>query len=173
MANSYLNKTGLQRFYNGIKTKISSKQDTLVSGTNIKTVNNQSLLGSGNITISGGSATFGYTKISALDSAITGGDTLTINLGNYPYNEIIIIFTCQDLNEDVVQIIGTSSTIANIPIFSTLNGVTGSGCIHLVKLGNRWVELSGNYFIWASSTLTIQLQDQQSTTECDVSVYGR
>ena len=33
----------------------STKQDTLVSGTNIKTVNNQSLLGSGNIEIQGGS----------------------------------------------------------------------------------------------------------------------
>ena len=33
---------------------ISSKQDTLVSGTNIKTINNQSLLGSGDITIEGG-----------------------------------------------------------------------------------------------------------------------
>lgn len=33
---------------------ISGKQDKLVSGTNIKTINNQSLLGSGNINISGG-----------------------------------------------------------------------------------------------------------------------
>lgn len=32
-----------------IKTKIDTKQDTLVSGTNIKTINNNSLLGSGNI----------------------------------------------------------------------------------------------------------------------------
>ena len=32
----------------------STKQDTLVSGTNIKTINNQSILGPGNITISGG-----------------------------------------------------------------------------------------------------------------------
>ena len=31
-----------------------SKQDTLISGTNIKTINHQSLLGSGNITIEGG-----------------------------------------------------------------------------------------------------------------------
>ena len=31
-----------------------SKQDLLVSGTNIKTINHQSLLGSGNITIEGG-----------------------------------------------------------------------------------------------------------------------
>lgn len=44
------------------KTKLagidmSTKQDTLVSGTNIKTINNQPLLGSGNITIEGGSTT--------------------------------------------------------------------------------------------------------------------
>ena len=33
---------------------VSTKQDLLVSGTNIKTINNTSLLGSGNITIQGG-----------------------------------------------------------------------------------------------------------------------
>jgi len=36
---------------------ISGKQDVLVSGTNIKTINNQSLLGEGNITIEGGGGT--------------------------------------------------------------------------------------------------------------------
>ena len=36
----------------GDKTTWSGKQDALVSGTNIKTINNQSLLGSGDITIS-------------------------------------------------------------------------------------------------------------------------
>lgn len=36
------------------KTELASKQDTLVSGTNIKTVNGQSLLGNGNIEIQGG-----------------------------------------------------------------------------------------------------------------------
>ena len=37
------------------KTTWSAKQDALVSGTNIKTINNESLLGSGNITIGGSS----------------------------------------------------------------------------------------------------------------------
>ena len=36
------------------KTELATKQDTLVSGTNIKTINGNSLLGSGNITIEGG-----------------------------------------------------------------------------------------------------------------------
>lgn len=40
--------------HSDIRTEVSGKQATLVSGTNIKTINNNSLLGSGNISISGG-----------------------------------------------------------------------------------------------------------------------
>lgn len=36
---------------NDLNTRLNTKQDTLVSGTNIKTINNQSILGSGNITL--------------------------------------------------------------------------------------------------------------------------
>lgn len=36
------------------KTELNTKQDALVSGTNIKTINNQSILGEGNIEIQGG-----------------------------------------------------------------------------------------------------------------------
>ncbi|MDY0206210.1 MAG: hypothetical protein RBR82_06245 [Pseudomonas sp.] len=39
-----------------IQTQIGNKQDTLVSGTNIKTVNSQSLLGTGDIVIESGSS---------------------------------------------------------------------------------------------------------------------
>ena len=42
------------RYVKSIEDVIDSKQDVLVSGTNIKTINNQSLLGSGNISIGGG-----------------------------------------------------------------------------------------------------------------------
>ena len=44
----------LQRQINDLATAISGKQDTLVSGTNIKTVNGNSLLGAGNLEIEGG-----------------------------------------------------------------------------------------------------------------------
>ena len=40
-------------------TALASKQASLVSGTNIKTINNESLLGSGNISISGGGGSGG------------------------------------------------------------------------------------------------------------------
>lgn len=38
---------------NDLKSELNKKQDTLVSGTNIKTINGESLLGEGNINISG------------------------------------------------------------------------------------------------------------------------
>jgi hypothetical protein len=38
----------------GLDTALSGKQATLVSGTNIKTINSTSILGSGNIVVSGG-----------------------------------------------------------------------------------------------------------------------
>lgn len=43
-------------FTGATNTALAGKQATLVSGTNIKTVNNQSLLGSGNIDIQGGNS---------------------------------------------------------------------------------------------------------------------
>ena len=46
------NKPNLSQY--ATQTDLAGKQDTLVSGTNIKTVNNQSILGSGNIDIQGG-----------------------------------------------------------------------------------------------------------------------
>ncbi|MCQ2106555.1 MAG: hypothetical protein MJZ26_12275, partial [Fibrobacter sp.] len=38
----------------GINSRLNTKQDTLVSGTNIKTINGRNILGSGNIVIEGG-----------------------------------------------------------------------------------------------------------------------
>jgi hypothetical protein len=46
-----------------LQTALNAKQATLVSGTNIKTVNGNSLLGSGNLTITGGSGLVGYHNI--------------------------------------------------------------------------------------------------------------
>ena len=50
----YADSSGLSHAFSLIKGAIAAKQDTLVSGTNIKTINNTSLLGSGNISVSGG-----------------------------------------------------------------------------------------------------------------------
>lgn len=54
---------------NAITAATSTKQDTLVSGTNIKTINNESILGEGNITIQGGSGSI------TIDQSLDSGST--------------------------------------------------------------------------------------------------
>ena len=56
-----------------LSNELNLKQATLVSGTNIKTINSTSILGSGNITISGGGIT-----------DTTAKDTLNIPIQSYP-----------------------------------------------------------------------------------------
>lgn len=88
------------------KTEVAGKQDALVSGTNIKTVNGTSLLGSGDITIGGLSGTVGddthpvkivdgaavaVTNALATQSALNGKENTIsptvsqIALGNYGF----------------------------------------------------------------------------------------
>jgi hypothetical protein len=71
------------------QTALDLKQDTLVSGTNIKTINGSSILGSGDLVISGGGASYTDASISALDidwstgttfyKAITASSTFTFS----------------------------------------------------------------------------------------------
>ena len=51
MANKYLDYNGTSYFWGKLKAYF---QEKLVSGTNIKTINNESILGSGNMNIQGG-----------------------------------------------------------------------------------------------------------------------
>lgn len=106
-----------------IKTLIDTKQDTLVSGTNIKTVNNVSLLGSGNITISGSGA---------VDSV--NGKTGTVVLSASDVGAIDIA------NNSTV----TASDALNSVVTTT--GITKSSSGY-VKLGNgliiQWVRIQG------------------------------
>lgn len=66
-----------------INELVDDKQDTLVSGTNIKTINNISLLGSGNISISGGGGAVdsvnGYTGVVVLTASDVGVEAYTAN----------------------------------------------------------------------------------------------
>ena len=51
---TYLDLDGLTTYDGLIKAEIDGRQEALVSGTNIKTINDQSLLGSGNLTVQEG-----------------------------------------------------------------------------------------------------------------------
>lgn len=65
----------------------NTKQDTLISGTNIKTINNTSLLGSGNITIQGGGGTGGVVMVGSFEINNEGHLIATIPDGaSNPYS---------------------------------------------------------------------------------------
>lgn len=96
-------------------SQLNTKQATLVSGTNIKTINGASILGSGNITIEGGSGT-----------SITVDDTLNDTSENPVQNKII--YTALLKKQDVIDFSNSdvySSTQPNgVGIHLKASGVT-------------------------------------------------
>lgn len=105
-----------------IDSKINSKQDTLVSGTNIKTINNQSLLGNGNLTISGGSSS----------SLVVARDVITIS-GNNQLFYIILNYVCTSNAYNTISSSLTSqddlySLASGFKDFNILPVVSGAFC---------------------------------------------
>ena len=107
-------------------TKLSSKQDRLVSGTNIKTINNQSLLGAGNINITGGSPNYRNLTINSganqvvnlnLNSVIIGFcDGKSFSITGYPINEYSGLYDVNIINPNVsfyTDDIQESTTVQN------------------------------------------------------------
>ena len=77
--NELTNKPDLSQY--ATKEEVNSKQDTLISGENIKTINNQSILGSGNIEIQGGGSGSSYTagkNIEIADDVISTTNDLDV-----------------------------------------------------------------------------------------------
>lgn len=69
--------TTFNTYSGAVDTALSGKQETLLSGTNIKTINNESILGSGNITISGGGSGSSAVEVTQAEyDALVSGGTL-------------------------------------------------------------------------------------------------
>lgn len=102
-----------------INEVIDDKQDTLVSGTNIKTINNQSLLGSGNIDIQGGGSS--YTAGTGIDitnneisvtSAISNGATGNVKLNGGSSSQTISLTSGTGTTALAVKSMSSSSYIS-------------------------------------------------------------
>ena len=102
-----------------------TKQDILVSGTNIKTINNVSLLGEGNIDISGGSAYTAGDNITIVDGVISAKDT------TYTAGDNITIVN------NVISAIGGSGTIAD---GSVTTAKLADGAVTNIKIADGTIE---------------------------------
>jgi hypothetical protein len=70
--------TGTLSSQTDLQTALNGKQDTLISGTNIKTINGSSILGSGNLTVSGSNIYNADGTLTAARTLTQGGFDLTI-----------------------------------------------------------------------------------------------
>lgn len=93
------------------KTEVNAKQDTLVSGTNIKTVNSQSLLGSGDIAI----------------TVPTNVSDLTNDSGYITNSALANYATTDQLNTKV-----SGTGVTSIQVVSALPGTQESGVLYIV-----------------------------------------
>lgn len=90
----------------------SDKQDTLVSGTNIKTINNQSLLGSGNISVGGGTGSTSWDDIEGKPSTFPpSAHTHTMSdISNFSVKSQFVVETYSEHSSKSVGTSGASAT---------------------------------------------------------------
>lgn len=96
----------------------ASKQDALVSGSNIKTINGSSVLGSGDLVVSGGAAT----STSGIGSSPTasGTQTITHDLGRTP--SVIRIYGYGTFTSNAAA----TATTSSMGVFSS----SGNHCVY-------------------------------------------
>lgn len=103
-----------------VSTLLAGKQATLVSGTNIKTINSQSLLGSGNIVIEGGGGG------GSIDSIVMNGDAVTVTGGVADLGTVITQH--QDISGKADKV--SNSTNGNFAGLDASGNLTNSGHKH-------------------------------------------
>ena len=114
-------------------TLLGEKQPTLVSGTNIKTINNESLLGEGNINIQGGGGSI------TVDTSLDSGSTNAI-ANNAVTNNTLSGGVESDIALGVIRFWKNNGQVALYRRFGTINGkhvmvngTTGEPNFHLVE----------------------------------------
>ena len=138
----------------------STKQDTLVSGQNIKTINNQSILGPGNITISGGGGGSGTdTGFDNVRDIQAADDQTTYN----PDTKEYIISSG---NADIFYKDGTKATIPYVQEIGLMAGDNITFTEELVDNANWRVKINT-----ADYKPTITLETNSATR--NTSHYGR
>jgi hypothetical protein len=114
---------------------LSAKQDTLFSGTNIKTINGTSVLGSGNITISGFSGN--YNDLTNKPSLFSGSYNDLTNRPTIPTVPTNISAFTNDANYATTTQLNTKqNTLVSGSTIKTINGQSVLGSGNLVITGD-------------------------------------
>lgn len=114
-----------------ISEAFDSKQDSLISGINIKTINGQDIIGSGNIEIAG----------SGEGGTITVDNKLDLNSVNPVQNKVIVQSLSKKADKNSLQRVALSgkyTDLSDLPSFKTINNqsILGDGNIIIDGDGN-------------------------------------
>ena len=133
-----------------ISTALNAKQDALVSGTNIKTINNESILGSGNIDIQGGgvdvvqttgTSTTDVMSQDAVTSQLNNKANISAAVGGYQF--------------------GATNNVNRIQLKSVSSGNIGSE-IYYPTINGKGI-LTSN-LTWAKNNYNFQLVETSAIT---------
>jgi hypothetical protein len=123
MAKEYLDKSGLSYFWGKLKAYF---QEKLVSGTNMKTINNESVLGSGNISISSGV------------TGVKGNSESSYRTGNV------------NITAGNVGAVPTSRTVNSKALSSDIT--LGASDVSAVALSDKYTRSSAGTLDWTNTT---------------------
>lgn len=143
----------LQKQITDLIATVSGKQDTLVSGTNIKTINGNSVLGSGNLTISGGGA------VSSVNGRTGAVQVL-----------VPIIIACSD--ETTALTAGTAKVTFRMPYAFTVTGVLASLTTAQASGSTLTVDINEDGSSILSTKLTIDNTEKTSATAATAPVIS-
>ena len=130
--------TGTLSSQTDLQTALNAKQATLVSGTNIKTVNGNSLVGSGNVTI--GPKLLGYSGILGTPTTlntVTICHSLLIPANTFSLNNILqLVFRMYRQSGNLGQMYGriysnTTNTLTGATLISNIYTMNGGGTAYL------------------------------------------
>ena len=130
--------TGTLSSQTDLQTALNAKQATLVSGTNIKTVNGNSLVGSGNVTI--GPKLLGYSGILGTPTTlgiVTICHSLLIPANTFSLNNILqLVFRMYRQSGNLGQLYGriysnTTNTLTGATLISSIYTMNGGGTAYL------------------------------------------
>lgn len=156
-----------------IEGELDKKQDTLVSGTNIKTLNGQSILGSGDLPISGGESVSPTLRLIDFNTGIrtTITEQEKNNLEKGLYNQIDYVQGRDEIYLYKAMMPTKIFDYAGTYVFSSVDGLEQKGennyicsSIHFyeLKLGEK--NESGEYPITINDALTVQLGGSSSSS---------
>lgn len=150
-----------------VQTQINSKQDTLVSGTNIKTVNSTSLLGSGNV------------AVAAQDSiSLINNTSVTVGTSATTYVSFCA-FTTNSTEAARQVVIPVAGTVKNLYVVTSTTQAAGGSQVCTVRknaastaltttiaasaAANTFSDTTNSFSVAAGDKLSLQVQNNSAT----------